>query len=193
MALESAITNTEYIKLSRAQHWRLCPNCGSIAMSHNIDGSSICGECLHSFRWLEADLAMPVNSIRELFQEIRWAYDDRLRRTPDAKLSWMEVGTLYWGQSSWPPRTPRAARRLAAYRLAILIPLALALPVLTLRAQQAQMKGSPPSARKSHKRRQGPTFEVAFTREDELKLLKGRGSGSSRRAEAEPYPYEAVY
>ena len=77
-------------RLGGGQHWRLCPKCGSIAMSHNIDDSSICGSAFTAFAGSRPTLRCQ-STRRELFQEIRWAYDDRLRRTPDAKLSWMEL------------------------------------------------------------------------------------------------------
>ena len=53
----------------------------------------------------------------------------------------MQVGTLYWGSTSRPARTRGAAIKLTLFRGLIGLPLALALPVLTIKAQVAALCG----------------------------------------------------
>ena len=123
-----------YRRLARKMHWRTCPNCTrAVDKAFGKDGIAQCTNCLTRFNWLEAPLLLPVSSVGALLQEVRWEYDEARRDAPDSLIQWTEVGNLYWAATTRPTRTRGATVKLAVYRSIIVVPLVVALPMLTLR------------------------------------------------------------
>uniref|UniRef100_A0A7S2JP38 Uncharacterized protein n=1 Tax=Haptolina brevifila TaxID=156173 RepID=A0A7S2JP38_9EUKA len=130
-----------YRRLAREMHLRACPNCGSpVDIGFGIDGYTQCTECMARFRWLHAALFLPVSSVGGLLQEVRWEYDEARRAAPDNSVSWTQVGNLYWAATNRPARTQGATVKLVMYRGVIILPLVIALPVLTLKERRRQKK-----------------------------------------------------
>ena len=126
----------QHMRLARAQHWRTCPKCGSIAQCPADDGSCRCPSCVHLFRWTTAPLYTPVASLAQLRQEMRWEHTETRRKLGDAPPSWSDVARSYWGRTSWPPRTRGAAVKFVLYRTALAAPLLVAMPILVIRGRQ---------------------------------------------------------
>merc|ERR1711907_543032 len=84
----------------------------------------------------DAQLCKPLGSVRQLLQEARWEHADRLQRSGSVP-HWRDVGGLYWGSTVHAPRSTSVAQgELALYRCLIAIPLAITLPLLTLREKR---------------------------------------------------------
>ena len=125
----------KYRKLAEAQHWRVCPQCGRIVEHHYEDGSSECQECMHHFRWMKANLYTPVTSLKELYQEAKWEFEEKVRdrESNDKSVRCRDVWRRYWGRSSRPPRTKEAGATFHAYRTVIAAPFHLVLPVVAIK------------------------------------------------------------
>ena len=131
--------SAQLLRLARVQHWRKCPQCAAAVEFCTLDGNAICNECGKDFRWLDADLVVPVASLKELRNESKWAYEERRH---NGNISMKDVAKRYWlsRDKDHAPLTRTAGVELALWRAAISAPLAVALPFMTVSERMRRRK-----------------------------------------------------
>jgi hypothetical protein len=131
---ETGVQTSMHLCLARKQHWRRCPSCQEVVeRCPERDLACACPSCGCQFRWALAPLLTPASSLGALLKEFEWQFRESV--TQSGWVSADAVAHRYIGHRNPPACTETAWLKLQLWRAAVAIPLAVALPALTLKTR----------------------------------------------------------